>query len=480
MSVVRSLRVPVAAMAAVLPCIVYATNGMNLEGYGPESLGSGGVGMAYDNGSAATMNNPATIGLMPEGHRSDFAVGKLGPDVSATETMMTGEKANSSGTAYYMPALGWLSRHGSLGYGVGLFAQGGMGTEYKSTSFLAAGSGEKVRTELGVGRLIFPISFELSPGVIIGGSVDFVWAGLDLKMAMSGAQFADLTNPAAHNSGEASGSLVDTFGAFVMGGLGVNWARFDFNNNNPNTGEAMGTGFAGKIGAVFKLSPQFSLGATYHSKTALSDLESSDAKVTVNADATAFFGPGYEAVPLPLTGKIKVNDFQWPAMLAIGAAFNPMEQLMLGLDIKRIFWADVMENFSMTFTADQSATNDFTSVFGPGSDLRGQKLDAKLYQNWEDQTVIALGGAYKVTPEVTLRLGYNRGKNPIPDKYLNALFPAIEETHVTGGVGYRMSNASSVDFALSKGLETSATNSQNGVKSTMSQLNWQLMYSYRY
>ena len=45
---------------------VHATNGMNLEGYGPIATGMGGASMAYDNGAAAMMNNPATLGLMPE------------------------------------------------------------------------------------------------------------------------------------------------------------------------------------------------------------------------------------------------------------------------------------------------------------------------------------------------------------------------------------------------------------------------------
>ena len=61
---------------------VYATNGMNLEGYGPIATGMGGASMAYDNGTAAMMNNPATLGLMPEGDRLDVALGYLGPHVT--------------------------------------------------------------------------------------------------------------------------------------------------------------------------------------------------------------------------------------------------------------------------------------------------------------------------------------------------------------------------------------------------------------
>ena len=119
MKVVRYFAIPLSAVAAMLPAVVYATNGMNLEGYGPVALGMGGASMAYDNGSAAMMNNPATIGLMPDGSRADFALGLLGPDVKATVGPMD---AKSSGTAYYMPALGWLSKQGDFAYGVGVFS----------------------------------------------------------------------------------------------------------------------------------------------------------------------------------------------------------------------------------------------------------------------------------------------------------------------------------------------------------------------
>lgn len=37
-----------------------ARNGMNMEGYGPIACGMGGACMAFDNGTAAVMNNPAT------------------------------------------------------------------------------------------------------------------------------------------------------------------------------------------------------------------------------------------------------------------------------------------------------------------------------------------------------------------------------------------------------------------------------------
>jgi len=106
----------------------FATNGMDLEGYGPIATGMGGASMAYDNGTAAMMNNPATLGLMPIGDRSDVALGYLGPHITASTP--GAPDATSSANAFFMPALGWATKSGALTYGFGVFSQGGMGTKY--------------------------------------------------------------------------------------------------------------------------------------------------------------------------------------------------------------------------------------------------------------------------------------------------------------------------------------------------------------
>src|SRR5512143_2532879 len=116
---------------------VYATDGMNLEGYGPIATGMGGASMAYDNGTAAVMNNPATLGLMPQGNRLDVALGLLSPHIDVS---MPGASTTSQSHEFYMPAFGWIQKSGPYSYGIGVFAQGGMGAQYAPDSFLAAGS----------------------------------------------------------------------------------------------------------------------------------------------------------------------------------------------------------------------------------------------------------------------------------------------------------------------------------------------------
>jgi long-chain fatty acid transport protein len=485
------------AAAIYAPVAAWATNGMNLEGYGPIALGMGGASMAYDNGTAAVMNNPATIGLMADGSRLDAALGFLGPNVKAKLDAYN-MTADSDSNAFYMPAIGWVKKQNGLSYGVGMFAQGGMGTEYAADTWMADPSqgantaltkGLVNRSEVGVGRLIAPLTYDVNPNLVVGGSIDFVWAGMDIIMAMSGPQFEDLANPASQNGGKASGSFVSTFGSMYepFGGTGVQTlyhAQFDFSNNNDFTGEAFGTGFAGKLGAVYKVNKKLSIGATYHSKTSLSDLKTSNATVRVAGSfddnilngtiMTAGPAGTYSDAIIPVTGKISVKDFEWPAVLGLGVAFQATDKLFIAADVKKIKWADVMSSFKMSFTSDNSMTN------GGFANLQ---LDAELFQKWKDQTVISLGGAYQVNDALVVRAGFNKAANPIPNQYLNALFPAIVEKHLTLGLGYAFNKMSSVNFALSKAFKKEATNPGNGstipaVTSSMSQLNWQIMYSH--
>ena len=471
-----------------MPGIASATNGMNLEGYGPVATGMGGASMAYDNGSAAVMNNPATIGLMDDGaSRLDVAVGLLAPDITSSMSAMPVPDAESSGGPYVMPALGWVTRQGNLSYGVGMFAQGGMGTDYAADSFLAAGSGEKVRSEVGVGRLIAPLAFNVNDKLTVGGSAEVVWASMDLMMAMPGGlaggvptsmpgNFIDMTAFGGNVLGTVSGSMVNILGGAILGGNidDVNWVRFDFSNGGDFAGKAKSTGFGAKIGAVYKVNSKLTLGAAYHAKTALGDMETDDAKVSMNIVDDVFTGGN--PVTVKVTGDIKVKDFQWPDMIALGGSYKISDKIMLAADYKRINWSNVMKDFKMTFTADASQADPLAAGFGLG----GSFVDATMYQDWEDQNVFMIGGSVQVADPVTVRAGLNIANNPVPDEYMNPLFPAIIKNHVTLGLGYQVNKESNVDVSMVYAPEVDQTNSNTTIETTHSQLNWQFMYSQRF
>ena len=375
-----------AALSLALPGAAHATNGMIMEGYGPIAAGMGGAAMAYDNGTAAMANNPATLGLMASGSRVDVMLGFVGPDVEAA---MFGK---SKDDAFYMPAVGYATRQGALAWGVGIYGQGGMGTEYAN--------GDKA--QVSVGRVIFPLAYTVNKRLTIGGSVDAVWAGMDLVANLD-------NNPATK--------------------------ELSFTDDSDFTGEAKGYSLAGKLGFTYKLADTFTVGGVYQTAANLPDLKD---------------------------GAWKVEGFDMPPVLGLGFAWQAAPAVMLALDVKDVMWDSSMNTVTIRHTSG---------------------MVVPFQQDWDDQIVVALGASYQVNKALTARVGYNHGKNPIPDQFVNYLWPAIVEDHYTAGFGYVFNKAAELNFAVSVAPEVSVTGTgtyNNGMVIEHSQVNWQLMYSHRF
>lgn len=461
----------IAALLAIagLSAPAFATNGMNMEGYGPVSTGMGGASYAYDNGTAGMINNPATLGLMKSGtSRLDVAIGGLHPDVN---TSFMGMNAPSAGDAYYMPAAGYVRKDGRLAYGIGMMAQGGMGTEYGSNSLLNMGfsmggtpvssAGYENRSELGLGRVMIPVAYEVNDAFQIGGSLDYLWGGLDLRMVMDGSTLGGMMAPGGSALGRATpdATFAGSLAGFIPPGGDLYWAQFDFSQGGNKFKQRLTTtGWALNLGFTWKATPQLTIGGVYHAKTHLSDMEGRGQLVMSGNNGTN--------VTMAVPGKLKVIDFQWPETFGLGLAYQASDSLLLVVDYKRINWSDVMQSFRMRFEADG----------GMGT------MDAALYQNWKDQDVFMFGGAYKVSPALTLRAGLNLANNPVPSGNMNPLFPATIKNHITFGFGYAFSPASSIDFSLVHAPKVTVTNNNMGGVSTShsQQNNWQLMYSHRF
>ena len=191
------------------------------------------------------------------------------------------------------------------------------------------------------------------------------------------------------------------------------------------------------------------MGGNYQTKTRLSDMKTSNYGAALSGQG------GFQDV-----GRLTVQDFQWPASVAFGAAVQATPAVLLVADVKRIGWKSVMDAFRMRYESQ-----------GMGGDV-----SFALPQQWKDQTVIQIGGAWKMDDALTLRAGYNRASQPIPEQYVNPLFPATIKQHITLGGGYAFDKASSLNASLVIAPNVSVTNG-DGVTVTHKQTNMQLMYS---
>lgn len=208
------------------------------------------------------------------------------------------------------------------------------------------------------------------------------------------------------------------------------------------------------------------MGLSYASKTNLENLTASSAQMSMQVE-----GMG----SIPLTGNVEIKDFQWPDVITAGIAYQPNDKWLFTADIERMGWKESMQSLKMSFTAIDSTSNTIPG-FG---DFRNATMSVELPQNWDDQIIYMLGTQYSVTTKLDVRAGMNISDNPIPDETLNSLFPAIIEKHYTTGFGYKVTEASVVDFSLTYVPEIKATNAF-GITSTHSQTVWQAMYSYSF
>lgn len=465
--------------ALLTPLAAQATNAMNMDAFGAIAGGMGGASLAHETGNSAVMNNPATLGLRAPG-QDVLGLGYtlLAPRVEARAPGAP-RADESRGRWYHMPSLSLVRKQGRVSYGAAVMAQGGMGTDFRSDSLLfsrgqtlmgamAPLSGQSIRSELSLGRVMFPLAFEVSDRVSLAVQLDYIWAGLDLQMDLDGATFGRMARPGGTPGlGSAQGSMVDGFNTLLGNGTiqDVSYTRFDFSNDDRFTGEASANGLAGKLGVLLQLTDRLAVGATYHSETHLDDLSSGDARLAFGAD----FGAGFQDVPV--TGRIRVRDFQWPESFGLGMAYRASDRLLLAADLRHLNWSEAMEGLEMSFTADASPANGA---------FAGTRLDAELEQRWKDQTVISLGAAYRLNDRWTLRGGTNYASNPIPDETVNPLFPAIVQHHLSGGFSYRFTPRSQLHAAATYAPEVRVTQSATGVEMRHSQTVWRVNYGYRF
>ncbi|MBV8273474.1 MAG: outer membrane protein transport protein [Cupriavidus sp.] len=415
------VRVAVALCAAACGTPAGATDVFNLEGFGPVSRAMGGTGAAFDIGPAAMMANPATLGLMAEGNHLHLGLDVVTTDIKATntatgETARSGNHGNNNGP-YFAPEAAFVYRHDNIALGAGIFAEGGLGTEYGGSSFLSRTSngvqtGLDQFSRLLVLRIPFAVAYRPTDKLTLGASLDAVWTSLNLGTLLDVTQIGTLASQR-----RVSGSLVPT----LLSVPGLSGGYLGFSNSAPVGGGADAWGIGGKLGLTYDITPDTRVGLAYNAKTRVGDLRG---QATLAAVSTV-------AGNIPLSGEVRVRDFQMPAQFTVGISHQFNERLSASADYQRVFWSSVMRDINVSFVH------------------AGANLDLSIPQNYRDINVFGLGVAYRFDSGWTARGGFHYAQEAIPNGMLLAVVPAIPTTSLTGGATYVFGKDDAIDFALS-------------------------------
>ena len=178
--------VTILLISLMLVPAVMATNGTNLIGIGPISRAMGGGGVAAPQDAiSAVFANPAAACFGPycNGSTVDFAGTWFDPSVNESFVNNAGAPppvpASGNGKSalnpFVVPAIAVSTAiNQKLRFGIGMYGQSGMGTDYKGTNM------GTLYTQLQVMKFAPNLAWLVTPNFSVGTSLEIVWQNLDL------------------------------------------------------------------------------------------------------------------------------------------------------------------------------------------------------------------------------------------------------------------------------------------------------------
>ncbi|MDH5471685.1 MAG: outer membrane protein transport protein [Gammaproteobacteria bacterium] len=401
-----------------------ATNGYFAHGYSTKEKALAGAGVAHSQDAMAAANNPA--GLVNVGDRMDVGAAIFNPNRGYTVTGapsavvgtfgLTPGSVDSAQEYFFIPHFGYSKKlDDTSAFGVAAYGNGGMNTNYKSSAAPA--------------------------GTFYGGPT-----GVNLAQLFINASYAKQLN-SDHSVGA---SLIFAYQMFKSSGLAAFGGFSADNTKLTNNGDDTSTGFGAKIGWQGKVAPEVTLGASYQTKMSMSEFD----------DYAGLFA--------------EQGDFDIPATLSLGAAWDIDDKRTLVVDVQTIYYSDVasIANPMSKLLVDGQP---FGAANGPGF-------------GWEDMTVVKIGYEWDQN-DMTWRVGLSNGSQPIPESEVmfNMLAPGIMETHLT--FGFTMAMGSNAEFSLAgmyapsndvTGANPMEVPNQQTIKLEMDQMEVQATYSMKF
>lgn len=414
----------------------WATNGMNMIGYGAVSSAMGGADLALVDNATAMNINPAGLS------------GCCGSEISVGDSMLQsrnhhqdqhGNDQLAEEQLFHLPLLAWAQpvKDSPFIIGLGFFAQGGMGLRYENLRMPFA---DQVTMSQEYDELSSDISYMKVTPTLAWRSED---RRLKLGISLQGGYATAEMNMFPHTSlsVDQDGDGSDDFAFFGM---------------KLKDSRALAAGL--RLGFQYQWG-NLTLGGAYMTA---SKLTYKDGRAQINYSAIGEGVVDYDA---------EVSGFNWPRQAGLGFSYLFGRKLKLAMDVDWINWSQAVKKIRM-------------DLHQTGNDQVPSSISYSYPMSWRDQWVIAVGLEYRCDNDLRLRLGYNHGNDPVPGKNLFPYFPAIVTDHVTTGAGFTWQNWQ-IDLAMEWALKKKAYGDNglfcdHGYSAEVSQFTSHLMLTRRY
>lgn len=381
----------VLAVLVLLPFTAIPANagGFRLPEAGAKAMGMGFAFTAQANDPSAIYFNPAGI-VQLEGQNVMVGVTYVREN-GATFTGATPLTAPASRTEtqknldFFVPNAYWTRKASpNLAYGVGIFVPFGLGQEYndKNASIFR---NQITKIDLMTFVVNPTVAYRVNDVLSVGVGIDFMYGTATLEKTP------------------------------VSGALGGNL----YNSKLDGDGTAWGYNF----GLQLTPSKNVKVGFSFRSPFAL---EIKDGDVTlrnINGPTSVTFFGG--ATSFDTKGSTTIH---MPATATLGIAY-------------------VADRFTVEADADWTFWHSFGNLGISIQDERPPVLVSTLSEkNWKDVVALYVGGEYRVTEPLALRLGFRYDPTPVPAETLGPELPDADKLYYCAGAGYKF-NSWTVDLA---------------------------------
>jgi long-chain fatty acid transport protein len=362
-------------------------NGLSLNSVGPRAFGMGGAFVGYAKDYSAIYWNPAGLTQMQKNFIGVFATDVI---PSATYKYNPSPTVNidakSKSNHYISPNLmaNWhCMLSDKLTIGIGIYVPAGLGVEWDGNEVKALSGGYVVEWMSKIAAINFSpvVAFKVNDQLSFGAALNIFYGMFDTK------RLGGIAGGKAYQYSESSDGL----------------------------------GFGVTLGALYKPSKMFSVGASFRTKTS----------VKMEGEAENPYMALIPGLGAPAKSDFK-RDVAWPMWIAGGIAFYPTPKLVITADVQFSQWSESENEFTTEFTDAK-----WKQAIAPPAN--------KFILKWKDATQIRFGAEYTMQDNFWLRGGFYIDPAPAPDETYNFLFPNISYTGITVGTSYLIKNIM-IDF----------------------------------
>jgi long-chain fatty acid transport protein len=359
----------------LLPAIVLA-GGFQLNEHGASAMAQAGAFAARASDLSAIYFNPAGLAQLAGFHASIGGTGIMPTSSFESSTIPSVDMVKQT---FVIPNVyASYALDNGLVVGAGFYTPFGLGTEWPVDW---AGRYYAVKADLHSYNLNPTIAYKVSDMLMVGAGFSYMWSNVKISYFVS--------------------PLVPTGEATL---------------------DAKGNAWSANAGAIFKPTPDLSIGASYRHSTK-TDLKGT--AVFMNMGPLTSFFPGGDGS----------TTIDFPNQIFAGVSYKLTQNLTLEFDYQWIGWSSY-------------DTLVIQLPNGPAYPLTQQPLQTttKAAKNWKDASMLRLGGEYRYN-EWAFRLGVLTDFTPQPARYVEPLLPDADRVEVTGGIGYEFMDHFTVDVA---------------------------------